>query len=95
MYRYVFKNAQEYKPEGIGIRELNAYRLQIIKDCDLLSVVHKESEDNVDFHYPSDRIIRNGHMAFNTVLGNIINEISQKPITETMESGEKELVEYI
>jgi hypothetical protein len=52
--------------ETTGIKDIFAFRIQIITECDLInSLCLHSNEENKDYKFGSERLARKGHLAFN------------------------------
>lgn len=69
-----YQQAAEAK-KPVGIEKPFDYVHQVLKDADILAQIAAQADSHVEFEFESSRKIRNPHMAFCTLLGNLIQTI--------------------
>ena len=69
-----FQKSDENKKLA-GVSEPFAYTIQIFKEAGLLSKIAVQAESHLEFEFESARKIRNPHMAFCTLIGNLIQSV--------------------
>jgi len=73
IFIYLFTKAKTKEGNGVGLVGLDSYRKQVLEDSEVLKVLPREASSQKNFKFVlSGREIRSGHMAQNTVVGNII-----------------------
>ena len=81
IFKQIFKPLKPDDIEKDGpIKSIHAYRLAVLKETNLLDRISEESIARSRFQYRSTREQRHCHIAFNTVIANLIIESSNQNI---------------
>lgn len=95
IFKQLFKSVKtdDYE-KGLGLKTPFEYRVRVLKETQLLEKISVESVQNSKFSYQSSRQQRHCHIAFNTVIANLITEsIKQSFTTQEYEDYKKFILE--
>jgi hypothetical protein len=94
-FTFILKESKELCSLGSGLTNIWAYRLEVLKNSELVDRISESPVTNPEFAFPSERKIRHANMSFYNVVANIL--VDTNTTAESLEDSEsaKAFVEFL